>query len=545
MNSAPIDDVRTKDLALLAISGASRSDSFPESEFKLFIIKKILKQFKHDQKITEEEIIIAFEDFPCGYSDPHILNLVLSTGLIEKIDSENYRIKDFIDMKELFPHTSTDSIFKIPTCNLKRLIKELEEKEKQESSVVSLNDCIKALEKAAVFGLEISKTSLKNNFISIPVFWNCQSDGTHTGFGEIPGTFATQDTLLLLIESAKYDYLLTSVKLNEIIKIIDRLTSLIINQQTSHDLRNSGGFFIGKDDDFPGSDFPTVDSTANGIYTLCVVKKFWASQSSKQKNLFKENLLTDKILYGIHFLLEMQHEDGSWGIYRYSDESIRVPPRAYSIQVTLTALAAAVFIEDSKEKERIVSSIDRCLRFLNVNAKREDEQIYWTADLMSNGPSSIDSIYTNARIVQGLINIFLAYPQFHIEIMELLEPAIRYMIKRWKPDPKAQALMEFRLPTNDGPSRTFMKWEPPADPIIVSALLQYAVTCNVSFDNDCSQKLNSVISHFISSQVHGHWGDMQLKKAFPSNTHYYCRSILDYIFYQEKQLNRIRKNNIL
>jgi len=83
------------------------------------------------QKVIEEELIIAFEDFPCGFSDRQILNLVLSTGLIEKIDRDNYKIKDFVDTKVLFPHVSTDLNLKIPVSNLKRLITELEEKNKQ------------------------------------------------------------------------------------------------------------------------------------------------------------------------------------------------------------------------------------------------------------------------------------------------------------------------------------------------------------------------------------------------------------------------------
>ena len=179
MNSAPLDDARTKDLALLAISGSSRSDSLPEAEFKLFIIKKILKQFKQDQKITEDELIIALGDYPFACSDQQISNLALSTGLIRKIDDNSYIAKDFIDFGKLFQHISADLNLNYPVGNLKKLVNALEE-DKQKSSVVSLSECIKALEKAAAFGLEISKLSLKNNFISIPVFWTCRPDGTHT-----------------------------------------------------------------------------------------------------------------------------------------------------------------------------------------------------------------------------------------------------------------------------------------------------------------------------------------------------------------------------
>lgn len=533
-------DTYPKDIALLTISGALKSDSLSEAEFKLFIIKKLLRQFKHAQKITEDEFLIALEDFPFACSDRQILDLVLSTGLIEKIDGKNYKIKDSIDLKELFLDTSADMNFKCNVGDLKKLISELED-EKQISRLVSLGDCIKALEKAADFGLEISKTSLKNNFICIPVFWNCQSDGTHTGFGEIPATFATQDTLLLTIESTIYDYILTTVRSDESLKIIDNLTEMIINLQIDNVGRNSGGFFVKKDDDFPDADFPTVDSTANGIYTLCIIQKFRAIRSLRDEVSSKEIILKNRISNGIRFILEMQLEDGSWGIYRYTDKSIRAPPRAYSIQLALTALAASAFLEDSKEKERILSSIGCCLRFLKMNAKGEDETIYWTSDLSLHGTKSIDSLNTTARIVLGITNIYCTYPQYQIEILELLDQAVRFISNTWKPNPKAQAWMEFRMPTKDGPSQQFMEWEPPADPIILSALLQYAVACDVSYENDCLEKINSVISHIISAQIHGHWRDMKLKKAFPSNTHYYCRSILDYICYQEKQLNRIRK----
>jgi hypothetical protein len=88
-----------------------------------------------------------------------------------------------------------------------------------------------------------------------------------------------------------------------------------------------------------------------------------------------------------------------------------------------------------------------------------------------------------------------------------------------------------------------MRWEPPADPIVASTLLEYSIRFNRKLDLGVIGKIHSSILHIVSSQIHGHWADLLLKeaKAFPSNTHYFHKAILAYLSYSLNNLYNIAK----
>ena len=79
-----------------------------------------------------------------------------------------------------------------------------------------------------------------------------------------------------------------------------------------------------------------------------------------------------------------------------------------------------------------------------------------------------------------------------------------------------------------------MIWEQPADAFITSFLLEYAAKFNYHLNENTWSGIKRAISNFIATNKHGHWSDLLLEeKAFPSNTLYFHRALLAYLYYHK------------
>jgi len=541
-----IEDILEKEKQLLSIISTLKSEKFLETVFKLYSVKKILSEFKPGSDISLEEILICVEDFPVPYSDSQMIRMIESTGILEPIDQQSYRIMSHISSSKLMGEHLKVKVVDIPVEEYKKGLEIFETKKADEGlQLIGIDHCIVSMQNTISWAFEIISNCIDHAMKGMPVFWMCK-ENEHVAIGDIPGSFAAVDSILLILEPAYFGFCPPLCALNKI-KKLEKFFDLVLSYQNKQGGWNDGGFYVEKDDDFPASNVPTVDSTANAVFMLTMLPEFNECLESKGcKPIKTMQALEYPISSGVKFLLRMQLSTGGWGIYRYEQDRFIVPPRDYSSMLAISALSQAKLIGSVLEEDvlcELESATNRYIKFVESVANKRGGTIFWSSNLSERAPETKESPYATARVSKGLIDLALASPQHRMDLEELVNGAILYIIERWEPNPRNQAIMQFRVPTKDGPFESFMRWEPPADPIVVSTLLGYSAKFNHKLDPRVIEKIHNSILHIVSSQIHGHWADLLLKeaKAFPSNTHYFHKAILAYLSYSLNNLYSITK----
>jgi len=541
----PLEDILRNEKHLISIVSTMKSEKMLEIAFKIYSAKKILSEFKQGSNISLEELIICLEDFPVPFADTQIVQMIKSIGVLEPIGEGLYRIASSISLSKLLGEV----------CEIENLCISIEDYKKsldifgfkktgQKSQLVGLDQCIVSMQNTLNWAFEIISNCINQGMRGMPVFWKCEG-GRHTAIGDIPGSFAAVDSALLILEPIHYGFF-PVLEMSGKTETLARFIDLILSFQSREGDWNSGGFCVEKDDDFPESQVPTVDTTANTILLLLLLPRFNQCLISKGcKPIKTVDDIQISINSGVDFLLKMQLQTGGWGIYRYEGDKFNLPPRDYSSTLALSALSLAKsnpHIVEEDILEPLQSAIHKYASFIQLVANRkEDALFFWSSNLSKDAQEKRESLYATTRVAKGLIDLTVASPQYQKELEELLNGAVRYIIEQWEPNPENQARMEFRVPTKEGPHETFMHWEPPADPIIASTLLEYSTRLNHKLDSETIRKIDTCVLHIVNSQTHGHWADLLLQqaKAFPSNTHYFHRATLAYLEYTLKNLSDI------
>jgi hypothetical protein len=475
------------------------------------------------------------------------VNLKMDDGstdelLINMINGGLYVYAASISFSALFDNDSSLDAINISIKNyIKNLHRFDETSELQKEGVIGIGECIAVILKTGEWAYEIISKSDLQAWHGIPVFWNCEK-GEHSTVGNLPGPFATIDTALLVLEGLHFGFMPSSSP--EKIRLLNNLFNEIRSFQIKTPGYDHGGFFLNDDNDFPMAECPIVDTTAEALFALLLVLEFDNRIRKTGDNIIGDRqVVISEINKGVDFLLRMQCEDGSWGLYNYEvkpDFKYTTQPRDFSCMLTVAALTGARKsgnISEKKVKE-IDEAIDQLVGFLLRTVRHKDDLVLWTTNFSEKDDESKDCVNVTTKIIHTLMIIMEALPGYREKLETFVISGVKYIEKEWMPSGTNMAKLEFRVPTMKGFYSKLMPWEQPADALIVSFLLEFGANFNYHFKEKTWGSINRAIFNFISTNKHGHWSDLLLdEKAFPSNTLYFHRALLTYLYYHKVSLN--------
>lgn len=524
-----------KEKQFLALTGTLQSSNLFDTLFKIFSVKKILSEFISVSEIYGEDIIIALEEFPVPYSHIEIFKLIESTGVLKRIDENTYKIAGELSISHLFREELSSQPINISIPEYIQNLKKFDESE----GTIGVRECITTVCNTGEWAYEIILKSDLDTWHGIPVFWNCQN-GEHTPVGILPGPFATIDTALLVLEGIHFGFMPSSS--SEKTELLKRLFNEIHQYQLKSPAYDRGGFFVHNDNDFPMAECPIVDTTAEALFALLLLLKYDNHARKSGNSIIDDRqAVISEINDGIDFLMTMQCEDGSWGLYRYEvkpDFKYTTLPRDFSCMLTAEALICArrSGVVYKKKVKEIDDAIDRLVAFLLGTARQKEDMVFWTTNFSEKDEETKDSVNVTTKIAHILMIIMEALPDYRVRLEKFVISSAKYIEMDWMPNRTNMAKLEFRVPTRKGLYATFMTWEQPADALIVSFLLEYAAKFNYRFNEKTWDSINRAIFNFINTNKHGHWSDLLLNKtAFPSNTLYFHRALLSYLYYLKER----------
>ncbi len=528
-------------IGILAFSGSLRSNYIGELALKLYLIECLISKYKLNSTISIKELVTIAEELSVPFQEEDIVRILESTGIVDNIGYESFKIREKIPLHFIF-----DDIQPRSECNIDEYTKIIEKiySPLKSSTIVSLKSCISAVYQSYDWVFEITKNCEERKQKGIPTFFHCKNVGEHPPLGITPAAFATFDCINTLLEPILYgykpDYLIEESKLH----LLDTLFQYGLSFQDNSNLWDEGGIHPGQD--LIKSDFPTVGSTGVAVLGLRLLLTLKGISTNSQNQHFdpSKELISKSINSAIRFLLRMQKDDGSWGIYRYEDDKYPTPSDVYSCQQGLIALSNAKSTNLlSGQEVQMKDAVNSCLDFIVRNAQANDNTIYWTSDFLNNSIGLNETITSTARIIQGMMISCFAWKENIPQVANIMEKGIKYVLDLWVPDPASLFITYIRVPQKSGPSKEFVAWETPVDPIVVSVILEYSREFNFELHDKEWWKIDTAISNFLATQKHGHWNnphsDPNFQWPFPSHTYFYTRALSLYIwnlFHKEKTL---------
>ena len=547
------EELLTKESDLFTLVGALAGQAIEQVAFKIAFAKTITPRIAPGSRMPWNEVLALLEDLGISLSESEARQLLLDSGLMQSVNGDLYAPKS-ISAGMVYPELKGSST-EVPIERFVSLLQPSQASrgavENPASEYPSIVRCLLAVDRTLGWGLEVAATVRNTKLDGIPVFWDCDGD-QHAPFTTDPGTLATADTLLLIVERARVGFRLPTLppeKLDTAIWLWQRLLSL----QRHDDAWNTGAFTVPAwDDDFVGSYLdanrdrgpcPTVDGTANAIVAVTAAVK--SSLSSQLAPHSRESLMqvsVDAISKGLDFILRCQTRNGGWPIYRYEDDKFLLPDRDISSKFAVEALAEASLagILPRALQSRASDAVARYLQWAESTVQREGNELSWVPNFTRPFARPDERAQATAATQLALDAIARAWPSLAKTIRETSEGTSTFIKRVWEPNPERFSRIAFRVPTWNGPAETRFTWELPADPMIVSMVLGSVEPAQFLDPSLCERTL-SAIAAFLADEVHGHWVDFLMKRegklrAMPGNTRHYLRALLDYLVWNDRLL---------
>jgi hypothetical protein len=529
-------------------------DSTPEGVvLKIAYAKTVLPQLVGGSPIPWNRVLDILEDFKLCLSEREAREILITSGLAEEKDG-NLQIPEVIPTPRGF-HASRELVpFEMPTARFTKLLAHGSKSSERLPSTINLNNCLAAIDRTTLWGMEIIPKVRATQLPGIPVFWTCEN-GAHEPFSPDPGTLTTSDTFLLIVERIRHRAALPKLDpdhLDAVLWLWERILAL----QRRDEGWNEGAFSVPNwDDDFVGSyvdeyreqgPCPTVDATGNAIIALsAAMQSGLARMRGSTERSILEHRTREAIVLGIRFLLRCQTGEGAWSIYRYENDQFLMPVRDTSSRFALEGMAQATMsgVLDSSFTRIVSQSARRYLDWVRGAVHRDEAVCFWVPNFTRPFARDEEKIQATATVWLTLESMAEAWPEFTDEIAGLRSPTVRFVETVWKPDPERFARIAFRVPTWNGPTDTRVPWEWPIDPLVVSALLT-AERRGSRLSHSTHSQIGQAIADFLATETHGHWDDFLMKRegknrAIPPNTLHYHRALLDYLAWQAHLLGQL------
>jgi len=567
-----VENLSHPDRALLALLGSVHAPSMLAAVFRLAALRWLLHRYQPGMFVTRDDLIFWAEDLGFAFSDAEIVAHFESMGLLAPVDTDTYRLRDAIALGALLA-LPAGSDASCSVDQLRSLLSRLDPAAARPAAARPLVErCVAAIRASRHWAGELTTQYLAGGMAAMPVFWHCYEDG-HRAMAPIPSSLATIDTAFLLLEPVRYGFAVlpdppqpatagvapalrpqpeasapaavpalrpqpeavvtrpqpssaamtpqcqaTPPQCQATPPLEASLLAKIRAFQLANPGWDAGAFFVADDDDYPGAEKPTVETTANALSLLCLYNRWCADTGAQAEQI------PGAIEAAARFLVRVQLPTGGWGIYRYEDDRPPVPARAHPSMRAIEALSLVLSLAPAPGLAVAVrDSAARFVRFARAEARQADAALFWTTDFGTPDESaSVAAAYLHetALMLQALVALRPFLP-----VDDLAQAAQAFIASRWTPDPTAVARLAFRVPGAHALAPGFTEWEPPRDILIATAN---------RLEDPLSSRITATIDVALAGQKHGHWHDPLLDppKAFPSNTRWFARAILAYLAYQ-------------
>ena len=383
------------------------------------------------------------------------------------------------------------------------------------------------------WGMGLLEYAMAAGLPGFPVFWE-RENGESKPFGTDIGSFAASDTLLLAVEGTRYGLAvprLSQARGKAIARAWDQLLRCGVDKRD--DWYDGAIALNAFDDDFVGSfakehgdrgACPTLDATAQRLYALALMTTYLPDVAP---DLVAGSIRA--IESAAQCILRWQDDSGGWAIHRYEPESDwKMPIRDVSCRHAVEALLLLQSL--GTHDEELSVEIDMALRrfgdLLLESAHHEEEQTFWYGDFVVEEAGPRRRATCLCAIVLGA----LAARLDDTRLADLQARATRHLLESWEPSPETVFTVEFRVPTWDGPALAMFTWEPPADALVILALMDYGYRGGVFTDPEV-RTIYRAVEGILDTEAHGSWLDTEMArqgmfKAFPQNSVHNLRCLL-------------------
>jgi len=578
-----IHDTLAQDADLLALAGAMRSTRLADAAFKLWFLRNVLAKMEPGAELDLAELLIAAEDFEFPYSSDEVAALVRDCGMLEPLGRDRFRVRDALHLGNLFqvPRSILPRAVSLRENAHLRPAQPVQARSANESP--SLKDCAGASRRASQWGIEVVEKALLaqgGGLCGVPPFWNCIKE-EHSPFVQVGGSMTTVETLLLLVDQARFGMKLLLGAEQARADAIVRLGDLLMSLQDREDRWTSGALIMaGEDDDFvdsfnPITDAgrgacPTVDATATLLRALCLLHRpelasalaHHAASEAPQPAAAAVAAMTpqcqatprledwpDRLAVAIRqaagFVLRMRSDAGGWGILRYPDDRPPTPVREPSCKMAIEGLAAACAsgLLDEAAQVPILRAVEDYLQMVRGAAHPDDHSLFWQPFFSPDPIRDAASLGSTMWVCHSLLAIARTWPELRSEAQDLLGKGVAYLCEHWTPNAESFISVAVRVPTWVGwSSNERFSWELPTDPFVATLLLDYHRHLGSEPKPDEWRRINQAVVGALALETHGHWNDFLLKKnrgldkAMPGNTLHYCQLLWSYLSYVHDRL---------
>ncbi len=379
---------------------------------------------------------------------------------------------------------------------------------------LSENNCKEAIIKGISWMLRMVLEAKKDGRIEgLPAFYSCDGEVDHIiGFNS--ASTATSDALSLICQVPEY---LKECGL-ESIELIDCFVFLInktMRCQCKIEGWDFGGFYPFEDQ--PESMHPTVDGTCIAIMALGI---FYERKETIEKALniqisVERDVIEESILSGIDFLFRMQLKDGSFGIYRYQNDTPETRPNENCTRMVQSAMGVSkecgVFDRDDRASYYSSCSavIEKTYAYLKENRTEARNNSFIWSPYFGKKASDYrpeDNIVSTARVCRSFIPVWWQKEEERECICQYHRDFLTYWKEHVNEAYENIGLYRFNSPAESSFSVGEYQWNSRPDILAAFSVIQAYNLFGLTLDLNDWHMVEDAVYHTLQLQhPHGHW----------------------------------------
>lgn len=353
-----------------------------------------------------------------------------------------------------------------------------------------------------------------------PAFYTCGPDGDHPIGYKAAGT-ATSDALTMLCSGLHY--LPDCGRAPEdMAQCVSFLTEKTLACQCTEPGWDQGGFYPLEDQ--PDSEHPTVDATCLAVMALCA---FFQQRSSLEEYTggaipVPEEQVMQAVLDGLGFLMRMQQEDGSFGIYRF-EHGAAVPSNDNCTRIAQSTMGVCKGsgIFDRLERFDLYPAcsrvIERTYRCLTEHTAENGENPVWAPYFGKRARDyrPEDLLVSSARVCRSWIPIWWQMEQERPRLVKYCGQLTRYWENVFE-EAKGIGFYSFSTPARQGLASGQYSWASHPGMVTAFSVLQAYNLFGLALTKHQWSLIEQTVQDTLQMQhpQHGHW-DNPLSKGTP------------------------------
>jgi hypothetical protein len=528
---------------LLALVASLDGEYLDAVLLKVAFLRRIYLSMPLGTVITMSDVVDILEDEDLGLSDEAAIEILERSGLIAAGEGGWSLREEVLPVHPLVAEAEQGGL----TLTREEIVGLLADGGGEKVNA-AIDELLRCLDRTSRWGVVIAG-SVPEQLAGVPCFWE-YPDGVYTVFNLDPASVTTSDALRLIVERVRASVRPLTLSDEERLSVY-RLWQMLLDLERTDTDWNHGSFSVdGEDDDFVGAfdperpdlgPCPTVDATGGAVVALCAALRAELVDGASRAMALEERT-HHAIRDGVAFILRCQQTTGGWPLYRYESDAFPMFERDVSSWYAVDALSEAVrsgLLDDATATAARAAAL-AFLKLAERSVHREGDTASWTPDFFTPLASDSGTIQATASVALALGAVGSAWPELSERTEPLRRSAARGIARKWTPDSEALAVVNFRVPTWDGPAPTKFPWEWPLDALVVQVLSDV----DEPWSEELSARLTIAVAGFLATEVNGHWNDVLMKRetgadrAVVGSTIFFHTALLAYVARQAEIVRR-------